>query len=235
MGTVTEFRFSMEIGRAFSGHNQLRWMQSWGEEWGFLPTVDAFVFVDNHDNQRSGNDSGILTYKRPREYRMAVAFMLAHPFGVPRVMSSFAFTDKDQGPPANDRDEIVAPTFGADGQCEGGWVCEHRWPAIAGMIGFRNAVAGTSTVSFWWDDGDNQIGFCRGHRGMVFFNNGRSDVRRTFLTCLPRGVYCDVFAGERRADGHGCSGANVTVNARGEAWIEVSQEKGVLAVHLGVS
>lgn len=95
MGAVTEFKFSNEISGAFSGHNQLRWMKTWGESWGFLPSKDSLVFVDNHDNQRSGG--GILTYKQPRQYKMALAFMLAHPFGIPRVMSSFEFSNKDQG------------------------------------------------------------------------------------------------------------------------------------------
>jgi hypothetical protein len=33
----------------------------------------------------------ILNYKVPRLYKMAIAFMLAHPYGVARLMSSFAF------------------------------------------------------------------------------------------------------------------------------------------------
>lgn len=64
-----------------------------------MESGDAVVFVDNHDNQRghgAGGDS-ILTYKVSKNYKMAVAFMLAHPYGVPRVMSSFAFDDTDQG------------------------------------------------------------------------------------------------------------------------------------------
>lgn len=61
-----------------------------------LPTEDALVFVDNHDNQRSGNND-ILTYKSRERYFRAVAFMLAHPYGWPRVMSSFEFTSFDQG------------------------------------------------------------------------------------------------------------------------------------------
>lgn len=101
------------------------------------------------------------------------------------------------------------------------------------MIGFRNMVAGPNPISYWWDDGENQIGFCRGRRGMVFFNGGSDDLRVMFMTCLPRGVYCDVFGGRRVGDR--CTGANVTVDARGEAMIEVPRERGVLAVHLGVS
>lgn len=96
MGAVTEFKFSEEIGRAFGGHNELKWMRSWGPIWNMLPSGDAFVFVDNHDNQRSGN-SNILTYKSRQRYIMAVAFMLSHPYGIPRVMSSFEFTAFDQG------------------------------------------------------------------------------------------------------------------------------------------
>lgn len=74
-------------------------MKSWGEEWGFLESSRAFVFIDNHDNQR-GNGAGggdILTYKNAKQYKMATAFMLAHSFGVPRVMSSFGFSYSDQG------------------------------------------------------------------------------------------------------------------------------------------
>lgn len=99
LGVVTEFKFSSEIGRAFRGGNKLKWFRNWGPEWSFLPSSDALVFVDNHDNQRGHGAGGanILTYKNGREYAMAVAFTLAHPFGIPRIMSSFAFTDSDQG------------------------------------------------------------------------------------------------------------------------------------------
>lgn len=96
LGAVTEFKFSKEIGRAFNGRNQLRWLRNWGPEWSLLPSQDAFVFVDNHDNQRSG-DSDILTHKSRQRYVMATAFMLAHPYGIPRVMSSFEFNAFDQG------------------------------------------------------------------------------------------------------------------------------------------
>lgn len=96
LGAVTEFKYSHEIGRLFKGYNQLKWLESWGPAWGMLPSNDAFVFVDNHDNQRSG-DGDILTYKSRQQYIMAVAFMLAHPYGQPRVMSSFKFSAFDQG------------------------------------------------------------------------------------------------------------------------------------------
>lgn len=96
MGAVTEFKFTAEIGRAFRGGNMLKWLKSWGSDWGMLPTNDSLVFVDNHDNQRSGGPD-ILTHKNPSQYIMATAFMLAHPYGIPRIMSSFYFDNKDQG------------------------------------------------------------------------------------------------------------------------------------------
>lgn len=52
---------------------------------------NALVFVDNHDNQRGHGAGGasIVTFWDSRLYKMAVGYMLAHPYGFPRVMSSF--------------------------------------------------------------------------------------------------------------------------------------------------
>lgn len=99
-GDVTEFRFSSEISRAFYGNNALKWLKTWGEKWGFVSSNLALVFVDNHDNQRghAGKTDRQLTYKDSKLYKMANGFMLAHPFGQHRVMSSFAFNSSDQGP-----------------------------------------------------------------------------------------------------------------------------------------
>ena len=84
---------------------------------------------------------------------MATAFHLAFGFGIPRIMSSFTFTNTDQGPPSTNGN-INSPTFNSDGSCGGGWACEHRWRQIYSMIGFRNTV-GTAAVSNWWDNGGN--------------------------------------------------------------------------------
>lgn len=96
LAAVTEFKYTEEIGRAFRGNNQLKWLKSIGPDWGMLPSMDAVVFVDNHDNQRS-NDGIILTYKSGYRYNMAVAFTLAHPYGIPKIMSSYNFSSNDQG------------------------------------------------------------------------------------------------------------------------------------------
>lgn len=39
--SVTEFKYSAEIGRVFRGYDQLRWLVNWGQEWGFLPSQHA--------------------------------------------------------------------------------------------------------------------------------------------------------------------------------------------------
>ena len=74
------------------------------------------------------------------------------------------------GPPHDGGYNILSPTFDADGACLGDWRCEHRWRQIANMVEFRNVVAGTA-LNDWWDNGNNQIAFCRGGKGFVAFNN----------------------------------------------------------------
>ena len=68
-----------------------------------LNPEDAFVFVDNHDNQRGHGSGGtVVTFKDPRNYKIAQAITLSQTYGQPQVMSSFYFDNSDQGPPAND-------------------------------------------------------------------------------------------------------------------------------------
>ena len=72
---------------------------------------------------------------------MAVAFMLAYPYGYPIILSCFFFDDRDQGPPHDDYYNIVSPTIKSDGTCGNGWVCQHRWRQVFNMVEFRNVVA----------------------------------------------------------------------------------------------
>jgi alpha-amylase len=93
---ATEFAFANELGKAFRGETQLTYLSNFGAPWGFLNSTDALVFIDNHDNQRSGGGP-ILTYKSPRQYKMATAFAAAFPYGHWRMMSSFEFSDTSKG------------------------------------------------------------------------------------------------------------------------------------------
>lgn len=230
MGAVTEFKFSTNIGRVFRGNDKLTYLNNWGSGWGFLPnSSDALVFVDNHDNQR-GQENQILTYKNAKQYKMAVAFMLAHPYGVSRVMSSFAFINFDAGPPADSNGNIISPDIRNDDTCSNGWICEHRWRQIYNMIGFKNAVKGTG-VNDWWSNEDQQIAFCRGNKGFVAFTNYES-ITRTLQTRLPPGNYCDVISGNL-VKGK-CTGKIVQVENDGTAFVELfnQNEDGVLAIHV---
>ncbi|XP_073813894.1 amylase related [Musca autumnalis] len=229
LGAVTEFRFSEEIGRAFRGGNQLKWLVSWGPQWGFLPSEDALVFVDNHDNQRDGGD--VLTYKQSKQYKMATAFGLAYPYGISRIMSSFDFSDRDQPPPQTTDGVIISPVFDpTTGACTNGWVCEHRWRQIYNMIEFKN-VAGDAGLNDWWDNDDNQIAFCRGDRAFVAFNGNGYDLNERLMTCLEPGTYCDVISGAK-VNGS-CTGKTVEVELWGYAQIVIgaNEEDGVLAIH----
>ncbi|XP_077293276.1 alpha-amylase 1-like [Arctopsyche grandis] len=234
MAAVTEFKFSAEIGKAFRGKNQLKWLVNWGPAWGMLPQGDGLVFVDNHDNQRGHGAGGadILTYKQSKQYKGAVAFTLAHAYGEPRIMSSFAFTNSEAGPPQDGNGNIQSPSFNADGSCGNGWVCEHRWRQIYQMVGFRNAVKGTN-VNDWWDNGSNQIAFCRGGKGFIAFNNDGYDMNQTLQTCLPAGQYCDIISGSK--SGSSCTGKTITVGGDGRAHISISTRDYDmhLAIHVG--
>jgi len=41
------------------------------------------------------------------------------------------------------------------------------------MNKFRNVVAGTA-LNDWWDNGNNQIAFCRGDKGFIAINGDNS-------------------------------------------------------------
>ncbi|EFN63696.1 Alpha-amylase 1 [Camponotus floridanus] len=202
-GTVTEFRYGSEISNAFRGNNLLKWFVNWGEAWGLLPSQDAL---------------------------MAVAFMLAHPYGIARVMSSYDFHDFNQGPPHDSAGNTLSPIINPDNTCGNGWICEHRWRQIYNMVGFRNAVNSTG-INNWWDNGQNQIAFCRGSKGFIAINGDYFDLKQTLFTCLPPGKYCDVISGSLKDNK--CTGKTVEVGEDHRAYIEILtwEEDGVLAFH----
>ena len=58
---------------------------------------------------------------------------------------------------------FVRPGVGmCTGTCgKNGWLCQHRWTAISGMTGFRNAVDG-APITNWVSPQSNRIAFGRG-------------------------------------------------------------------------
>lgn len=227
---VTEFRYSTEIGRCFSGGDNLRWLIGFGELWSLLPSHLAVVFVDNHDSQRGG---GVLTYKMRKNYIMAQSFSLAHPYGIKRIMSSFAFEQNNQGPPHDAAENIISPGFDSTGNCTNGWICEHRWHPITSMVQFMNVVDGENITS-WWDNGRNQIAFSRGKKGFVAFNLDWEDINFVYIqTTMEPGIYCDIISGAKISQDD-CSGRTIEVNREGGIVLQLKKDdpNGIVAIHV---
>ena len=93
IGRVIEFRYFRDLCQVVRKQNnqRLKNLRNFGEGWGHLPSDDAFVMVDSHDLQRghTGDLSINIAYFEPRLLKMSTAFMLAWPFAIPRVMSSY--------------------------------------------------------------------------------------------------------------------------------------------------
>ncbi|CAH1799689.1 unnamed protein product [Owenia fusiformis] len=237
LGRVTEFKYGAHLGKAFQKRYPLKDLKTFGTSWGMLESKDSLVFIDNHDNQRGhGGGGDVLSFYSPRQYKMAVAFMLAHPHGVPRLMSSYSWdggpADNDwMGPPANTEGRTKDITI-TKGQCDDRWVCEHRWPQIVLMVAFRNEVDGTS-IDNWWDNGGHQIAFSRGNKGFLAINNENFDMNVRIKTGLPAGKYCDIMYGY--PTDYGCSGSTVVVDSEGFVNVQIGTTlvDPMLAIHTG--
>ncbi|MBH0021896.1 alpha-amylase family protein [Pseudoalteromonas sp. SWXJ133] len=210
-GLVTEFKYSTELGNTFR-NGSLAWLSNFGEGWGFMPSSSAVVFVDNHDNQRGHGGAGnVITFEDGRLYDLANVFMLAYPYGYPKVMSSYDFHgDTDAGGP-----NVPVHNNGNLECFASNWKCEHRWSYIAGGVDFRNNTADNWAVTNWWDNTNNQISFGRGSSGHMAINKEDSMLTATVQTDMAPGQYCNVLKGELSADAKSCSGEVITVNSDG--------------------
>merc|ERR1711936_828578 len=179
VGRVTEFRYGIKAAESINGNNFAALGGIYDQGWGMADPEHAMVFIDNHDNQRGhGGGGSLLTHKDPWNYKLGVSFTLAHDYGFKRVMSSYYFSDTDQGPPS------TSP----NSDCGGKWACEHRWASIGNMVQFTNAVAGTGVEN--WVAGSDMIAFSRGNKGFYAMGN----VNGEFDTGLPDGEYCDIIS-----------------------------------------
>lgn len=185
-GKITEFRYGPSVVSNVLPHGQLRTLETLGESWGFLKTDTAVVFLDNHDTQRS---SPQLTFKNGALYTLANIFMLAHPYGYPKVMSSYNFETGDQGPPD-------VPVHGTSGLAcfNGPWVCEHRYTEIANMVAWRHAAGSSSEIQNWQNfEGGSGVFFCRSSSACVALNRWEKSWEVVVHTSLPPGMYHDVM------------------------------------------
>lgn len=216
-GDVTEFRYGPRLSRAFMSGDLAR-LHDLGDAPGWAPAERALVFIDNHDTQRGHGAGGtVMTSGSGKRYTLGRLFMLAWPYGTPRLMSSYTFENADQGPPHHDDGWQTLPVYhGHDDRCgDSRWVCEHRDPAVLAMVGFRRAV-GAAPVRHWQTDGESRIAFSRGARGFIAFNRSETAWTATLTTGLAPGEYCDILAACRetiRVDENGR--ARLTVPADG--------------------
>ncbi|MFG6177918.1 alpha-amylase family protein [Halomonas sp. THAF12] len=221
---VTEFGYSQDLARAIK-EGDLASLETLGRGNGWLTGDEALVFVDNHDKQR-GHVGGDMLMHRDALYPLANVFMLAWPYGTPKLMSSYTFDNGDQGPPAlAEEGWRTRPVHGEEGLgClardeleRHGWVCEHRWPEITAMVGFREAV-GDAPLAHWQADGDSRIAFARGARGFLAMNRADTTWAATLDTGLPAGEYCNLL--------DDCT-TRVTVDAAGRAEFAVPRDDAV--------
>ncbi|KAK2464550.1 hypothetical protein APHAL10511_003408 [Amanita phalloides] len=215
-GDVQEFRYTTALKTAFSGGG-IASLQNL-DNLGWVAGSQANVFVANHDTERNGNS--LNTNSPSNTYILATIFSLAHPYGRPTVLSSYTYSNTNDGAPN-----------GGNGICSGGsggWLCQHRYIAIAGMVGFRNNV-GSAPITDWVSPRSDQIAFGRGSHGFVAINNADVSWSVTFSTSLPDGTYCDVVSGT--SSGGSCASRTFSVSKG--CFSATIGSRGALAIHTG--
>ncbi|KAG7090451.1 hypothetical protein E1B28_009567 [Marasmius oreades] len=217
-GDVQEFRFATTVRDSFL-NGAISGLQNLDNR-GWVSGTQANVFVTNHDTERNG---GSLNSRSPSNtYVTATIFSLAHPYGTPTILSSYSFSTIDDGAP-NGGTGTCSATGGANG-----WLCQHRWVAFSGMVGFRNTV-GTAAITNWVSPQSNRIAFGRGSAGFVAINNADSAWSSQFSTSLPNGNYCDVISG--KSSSGACTGVGVAVS--GGSFTATIPARSALAIHTG--
>lgn len=227
VGYVTAFKYGEFLADAITNKNndlQNLVEYSFGSSWIHYPENRTVVVIDNHDTERMMPN--MLNYKcsQNNSYVLAYIFMLAWPFGVPKIMSSFRFNTHD--------DPIPTTQVWQQEKCtcfepNSPWVAQHKWHAIANMVLFRNKTQHAPGISHVWTNG-NQIAFARTYQkpkeyvisvGFVIINATEKPINRRFETGLPEGKYYNLITSQLAA-GKMC-GPTITVENYGFATIEI--------------
>ncbi len=231
-GDMNDFNYEYGLAHAFKGGGNLAGLKNFASGSDFVPSNFAAVFTNNHDDQRSRPNMAV--HYKDDTYDLANIFMLAWPYGYPQVMSSYYFTDSEQGPPALSVYNGSEGTNDAPARCGDSvnWVCEHRRTGIANMVQFRNVTADEPIVE-WWDNSANQIAFGRGDKGYVAINREGATLTRDFQTGMAPGAYCDVIHGELLSNGTACTGPVITVTVSGRIVNQSITALNAFAIHTG--
>jgi alpha-amylase len=177
------------------------------------------TMITNHDTERDGST---LNYKNGSDYTLATYFLLAYPYGRPSVYDGFTWSSAGQSPPADSRGLVT----GAN--CSNGWQCLTRSTGMKGMVGWHNATASATAVGNFTATAGNVIGFSRGSKGWIGFNDSAGPSTASYRTGLADGVYCDVITGGLGSSG--CQGTAVTVSG-GTATVTIPAG-GAVAIHV---
>jgi alpha-amylase len=226
---VSEHGYARRLARVFVGTDRLNGLKSLSKKLESSILSSPMVYVDHKDNHLS--EGVYLSSQSSKLYKMAMAFSLAYPYGIPKVMSSYNFKKFPNGPPTNAAGEQMSPQFDTTETCDNGYMCEQRWRQIANMVEFRHIV-GDEPIENWWDNNKNQVVFSRGKKGFIAINMEGHDLEDAFQTGLPKGTYCDIITGVNYGM---CTGLKVKVDANGFGLIllpAISRD-GVLAIHIG--
>ncbi|XP_049543618.1 alpha-amylase A-like [Anopheles darlingi] len=230
LGVLTQDRFALDIGEVLLRRKPFHYFVHLGTRLGYMPRERALIYVNNPALLRQPDADGdllVVSMRNARAYRIALAFMLAHRYGLARITSSYEFSNLTEGPPVDAQGQIAPVQYSADGGCLRPWICEHRWPTVAKMVQFRRATKGTGIAS-WVDNGQNQIGFCRDRSGFVAFNAEISlTLKAKLYTCLEAGTYCDLISDAALLEGDSgaeCRGTQVVVDEDGQADIFIKTQ-----------
>ncbi|MEY4065522.1 MAG: hypothetical protein RIR26_1730 [Pseudomonadota bacterium] len=213
-GSVTEFKAGLALAAVFR-RGDLSVLETFGEDWGFLPSNKAVVFTDNHDNQRGHGGGGwVLTYRDGALHSLANQFLLAANYGIVGLMSSYDFVNDSEGPPSTPSGGTL-PVYTEEGSSRCGkglWVCEHREPALLQLVGFRKTVEGTAMNRWWSSSSGRQIAFSRGEKGWFAMNIDGKPSSVSVPTALPAGSYCSLTDGGKSKTEGNCVGQQVEVS-----------------------
>jgi len=228
IGYVTAFEYGAFLADAIANKNntlQKLVDYSFGSSWVHYPENRTVTVIDNHDTERMMPN--MLNYKctQNNAYVLAYIFMLAWPFGVPKIMSSFRFNEHDDplpDKPVWQNSQFVG--FASDSP----WVAQHRWNAIANMVLFNKRTKNARGISHRWTNG-NQVAFARTYQkpkeylasiGFVVINDSEKPLTRRFETGLPDGEYYNLISSY--LNGGNMQGPTITVENYGFANIEVA-------------
>ncbi|CAK9106786.1 unnamed protein product [Durusdinium trenchii] len=237
-----------------------------------IPSERAVYPLTFHDARTWEADRFIPTFMNGLEFHQQQKFLLAWPKGMAvRLWGGYTFTNMDAGPPGEcgngrcqpfpvylfeDEEPRCMPTpqnspLSEEEKEYEGWICEHRWEGIAGLINFRQACRGLPITSIWSSsDGSASLGqyAWRATQGqqqcfaaLVRGFNTRwpgpwghlGDWRLAGMaTGLPPGRYCDLasLSTQKCWDRRRCP-REVSIDADGVVLTGVVREGDLLAIH----